>query len=175
MLLLVFAGTRGARDGLLNLFSESELAKQFAIRTGRNLNVSPKAAPSQKNMPQQGIAENRKERIRLQLDKDWQNKNYPLTRLTLDKLSELRATKDIASVMPIRSMPLQLTIDNRKIPARVVCTSDNDRRFAERIVYGAAPSATSVGEIWIDEYRACLLYTSPSPRDATLSRMPSSA
>ena len=26
-----------------------------------------------------------------------------------------------------------------------------------------------------DEYKACLLYTSPSPRDATLSRMPSSA
>ena len=25
------------------------------------------------------------------------------------------------------------------------------------------------------EYNACLLYTSPSPRDATLSRMPSSA
>ena len=26
-----------------------------------------------------------------------------------------------------------------------------------------------------DELKACLLYTSPSPRDATLSRMPSSA
>ena len=26
-----------------------------------------------------------------------------------------------------------------------------------------------------DDYLACLLYTSPSPRDATLSRMPSSA
>ena len=26
-----------------------------------------------------------------------------------------------------------------------------------------------------DEYDSCLLYTSPSPRDATLSRMPSSA
>ena len=26
-----------------------------------------------------------------------------------------------------------------------------------------------------DEYWHCLLYTSPSPRDATLSRMPSSA
>ena len=26
-----------------------------------------------------------------------------------------------------------------------------------------------------DESRRCLLYTSPSPRDATLSRMPSSA
>ena len=27
----------------------------------------------------------------------------------------------------------------------------------------------------MDEYYDCLLYTSPSPRDATLSRMPSSA
>ena len=26
-----------------------------------------------------------------------------------------------------------------------------------------------------EQYLACLLYTSPSPRDATLSRMPSSA
>ena len=27
----------------------------------------------------------------------------------------------------------------------------------------------------VSEYNICLLYTSPSPRDATLSRMPSSA
>ena len=27
----------------------------------------------------------------------------------------------------------------------------------------------------VDEVKSCLLYTSPSPRDATLSRMPSSA
>ena len=33
------------------------------------------------------------------------------------------------------------------------------------------------GETWYhsDAYQTCLLYTSPSPRDATLSRMPSSA
>ena len=28
---------------------------------------------------------------------------------------------------------------------------------------------------WTDRTTGCLLYTSPSPRDATLSRMPSSA
>ena len=28
---------------------------------------------------------------------------------------------------------------------------------------------------WLDDIKTCLLYTSPSPRDATLSRMPSSA
>ena len=31
------------------------------------------------------------------------------------------------------------------------------------------------GQILIDDVNICLLYTSPSPRDATLSRMPSSA
>ena len=31
------------------------------------------------------------------------------------------------------------------------------------------------GELIVDEDSLCLLYTSPSPRDATLSRMPSSA
>ena len=29
--------------------------------------------------------------------------------------------------------------------------------------------------VWAPQDRICLLYTSPSPRDATLSRMPSSA
>ena len=33
----------------------------------------------------------------------------------------------------------------------------------------------SEGVISIDEFRTCLLYTSPSPRDGLLSRMPSSA
>ena len=36
---------------------------------------------------------------------------------------------------------------------------------------GSVESVKSVSEI----YAPCLLYTSPSPRDATLSRMPSSA
>ena len=42
----------------------------------------------------------------------------------------------------------------------------NDRELSERIF-------NDVGNI--DYIYTCLLYTSPSPRDATLSRMPSSA
>ena len=34
---------------------------------------------------------------------------------------------------------------------------------------------TEVGKEIFDDGGVCLLYTSPSPRDATLSRMPSSA
>ena len=39
----------------------------------------------------------------------------------------------------------------------------------------AVPSTPAGGLEYNDEVKACLLYTSPSPRDATLSRMPSSA
>ena len=37
------------------------------------------------------------------------------------------------------------------------------------------PSGILVSFDGTDHYKFCLLYTSPSPRDATLSRMPSSA
>ena len=45
---------------------------------------------------------------------------------------------------------------------------------------GSQGANPTVGEIHrkaipADEIKTCLLYTSPSPRDATLSRMPSSA
>ena len=44
---------------------------------------------------------------------------------------------------------------------------------------GASSTATSSSSVaqsrWRHEEKSCLLYTSPSPRDATLSRMPSSA
>ena len=46
--------------------------------------------------------------------------------------------------------------------------------------YWIADDATGAGPLeevkqWWDELRDCLLYTSPSPRDGLLSRMPSSA
>ena len=33
----------------------------------------------------------------------------------------------------------------------------------------------AVGDLDVDQHHTCLLYTSPSPRDGLLSRMPSSA
>ena len=37
------------------------------------------------------------------------------------------------------------------------------------------PDSKSPNEMWFGEARPCLLYTSPSPRDLSTSRMPSSA
>ena len=59
--------------------------------------------------------------------------------------------------------------------------NDSDDNVMALSVDGEAiswePEVLVVGQQWWWEYRyyLCLLYTSPSPRDATLSRMPSSA
>ena len=52
------------------------------------------------------------------------------------------------------------------------------QRHMEAAVNGVLPEGTGDFEIAVasvDPSTGCLLYTSPSPRDATLSRMPSSA
>ena len=45
--------------------------------------------------------------------------------------------------------------------------------YAFEVLMGKHPSKDEVGEV--SHFRACLLYTSPSPRDYAASRMPSSA
>ena len=58
---------------------------------------------------------------------------------------------------------------------------NSDRAFEEEVMlsgFGSAPTKTEGTAITYDdaqEVYTCLLYTSPSPRDRTRSRMPSSA
>ena len=53
----------------------------------------------------------------------------------------------------------------------------NDRTFEEelRSQQRSLDTATEVKVVGISQDNSCLLYTSPSPRDGLLSRMPSSA
>ena len=53
---------------------------------------------------------------------------------------------------------------------------DGKKSVAEKIVYDALDTIESKGNAEpIETFKNCLLYTSPSPRDRTRSRMPSSA
>ena len=69
--------------------------------------------------------------------------------------------------MPQTRFVTQKAFENRLNPILMVNKVDRD---------GARPDWV-VNEVFelFDQLGACLLYTSPSPRDATLSRMPSSA
>ena len=68
--------------------------------------------------------------------------------------------------------------DQRKIIAQVM--SDSKEKYGAKDHHDVDELHKRVSEVdskisIATVYRTCLLYTSPSPRDATLSRMPSSA
>lgn len=155
MLLLVFAGTRGAHDGLLNLFDQSDFARHFAIRSGRDKSVEPTTPSPTKSELGKGIASARMERINEKLNKDWETKNYPATRVTLEKISELRELPGLSAVLPNQTLRTQLTLEDQKIVGRVSCFSTQASDLPKRVITGEIPqSNTSRGKIWIDEYRA---------------------
>ena len=72
----------------------------------------------------------------------------------------------------LSGMTLYVTLE----PCTMCAGAISNARLA-RVVYGASDvkgGAVENGVKFFDQ-ETCLLYTSPSPRDATLSRMPSSA
>ena len=59
--------------------------------------------------------------------------------------------------------------------------AENFLHLLENFANSTAPSRPIEGQLWFDttagtdQLKVCLLYTSPSPRDLSTSRMPSSA
>ena len=74
-------------------------------------------------------------------------------------------------------------IDASQFRSLAQLLEESFRTYADRRAFICMDHAITYGELdqlshafaaWLQS-RGCLLYTSPSPRDATLSRMPSSA
>ena len=64
-----------------------------------------------------------------------------------------------------------LTLLETKVEAMTEAEVGNDENLRNQALDIISNEASNLKEI----YMACLLYTSPSPRDRSLSRMPSSA
>ena len=83
-------------------------------------------------------------------------------KIVLDKIKELN--KDISVSGILVQLPLPKHIDKQKVIETIDPSKDVD---------GFHPM--NVGNLSSGYESSCLLYTSPSPRDRSLSRMPSSA
>ena len=66
---------------------------------------------------------------------------------------------------------LEKKLDSLGYNVIMLSVTEMFKTFAETII----PKAPLDESSKYQRYKSCLLYTSPSPRDATLSRMPSSA
>ena len=111
---------------------------------------------------------------------------YALNHPTLDVLALTtiygNVAVDLATQNALRLVELNLgTVKGATVP--VATGASNPLEIAPNPVADFVHGANGFGEIQLpkpslhaaSQSAACLLYTSPSPRDATLSRMPSSA
>ena len=60
----------------------------------------------------------------------------------------------------------------REATGKIVCANCH---LAKKLTQAEVPQSVLPDSVFTASIKVCLLYTSPSPRDATLSRMPSSA
>ena len=82
-----------------------------------------------------------------------------------------------AHALGIQAVVIFPAIDESlKTPGAEECYNDNGLvPRAIRALKEAHPSLCVITDVALDPYNSCLLYTSPSPRDLSTSRMPSSA
>ena len=105
----------------------------------------------------------------------------------LDALEKLRAKRYDGVVLDVNmprmdGLALLEQLQKERIRATVIMVSTTTTKDAEvtmlameRGAVDFVPKPTNVIEAKGEAFKGCLLYTSPSPRDGLLSRMPSSA
>ena len=84
----------------------------------------------------------------------------------------------IASFLYVVGMLMWTASTRPAVEARANLVKENHQKVVDFIneeINKCGNNDEDKTTIWGDPCNGCLLYTSPSPRDATLSRMPSSA
>ena len=98
------------------------------------------------------------------------------------ELTSTVASIGYSAMTPVQANCLPLILDGRDVTAQAETGSGKTAAFAIGLLnkldlknYNTQSLVLCPTRELADQVAGCLLYTSPSPRDATLSRMPSSA
>ena len=156
LLLLVLAGTRGAQQGLLELFENSDFARKFAILPG--FEIPPDATPFEPDLPDD-ISTTRRERMTSRLQRSWKYANRKRTELGAPEIKSFREIPELAYVMPLHKHVCVAELKQENQPdqtasLRAGAISRLDDGFSNRVFVGEQPNQDNVKDIWIGEYRA---------------------
>ena len=103
------------------------------------------------------------------------NKGFEVHQIWKHLEDEGVCVSKVALHMLLKKYATSRTIQDLKRRLRPQLLNENQYRFIDNTMADNVDmTARQLHSAFISEY-PCLLYTSPSPRDATLSRMPSSA
>ena len=128
-------------------------------------------------MDKKPITPEGQQRLRAELD---QLKNVKRQEI-IDAISEARAHGDLKENAEYHAAKEQQALLEKKIStiestlANCIVIDVHDIPYSGKVVFGSTLRLYDIDEAKELQFKICLLYTSPSPRDVEESRMPSSA
>jgi len=151
LLLMTFAATRGASDGIMNIINSSEQTRQFLIVGARNRNAP---VPASALKIEGNLDSNQRKRLTEALRRKWIATHAKRIYLTADILQQLRSIDGVASIIPRQALNCKLTFDEQTTSGSLVGISLSDRSIASRLACGKVPNSSDRYGILLDEFTA---------------------
>ena len=151
LLLMTFAATRGASDGIMSIINSSDQTRQFLILAARNPNAP---VPASATKIKDDVDPQKRKRFEEALRKKWIATNAKRIYLTVDVLRQLRSIDGVASIVPRRSLNCNLSLDDQSTSGSLIGISLNDPSFKHRLTCGSIPALDDRDGILLDEYTA---------------------
>jgi len=154
LLLMTFAGTRGAADGIMSIINGSDQTRQFLIISGRNPNTP---VPESATKIEGEMDPQRRKRLAEALRRKWIATNATRVYLTIDVLRQLRSIDGIAAIVPRGPLNCNLKLDEQSTNGSLIGISLEDLSIKRRLACGKIPSWDDHDGILLDEYTAYTL------------------
>jgi putative ABC transport system permease protein len=151
LLLMTFAATRGASDGIMNIINSSDQTRQFMIVSSRNPNTP---VPASAIKVEGDVNPEQRKRFAKALRKKWIAANAKRIYLTADILGQLRSIEGVASIIPRKPLNCQLSLGQQSTSGSLLGISLNDSSIKNRLACGKIPAWDDRDGILLDEYTA---------------------
>lgn len=151
MLLMTFAATRGASDGIMNIINRSAQARQILVIAARNRNVP---VPESAIKINDDVSPDRKVRLQSALKAKWLSANAKRVYMDQDILRQIRSIPDLASIVPRQTINAELELADTVTQGSLVGVWVKDATIKDRLIVGNLPLETDLKGVMLDEFTA---------------------
>jgi len=154
LLLMTFAATRGASDGIMNMINSSSQTRQFLVIAARNPNAT---VPESATKIEGDLDPKKRKRLEEALRRKWISANASRVFLTVDVLKQLRSIEGVSAIVPRKPLTCKLSLGDRSTDGSLIGISLNDQSLKRRLACGEIPAKDDHDGVLLDEYTAYTL------------------
>ena len=154
LLLMTFAATRGASDGIMSLINSSDQTRQFLMIAGRNPNAT---APASATKIKGDVDPKQRKRLEEALRRKWIATNAKRVYMTDEVLRRLRSIDGVSAIVPRKPLNCEISLDDQSASGSLIGISLKDLSIKRRLACGKIPASDDRNGVLLDEYTAYTL------------------